>query len=217
MSGSLCPITLRREAVENYITANLQGYRLRVSCTDAACYDKNIFVYLAKMPDPVTGDMILHFVSVASLGDIAEYPAYSSGMTLEVGNFYRKDSIDLLFRSQELLEDTWEKIKSDVSVLAHTESYAQDSNLSGVEEVIITDFITPYGGSVDLRSGSVFGNNSDEYDIDFTPAFNVVPIVTVSVNREIMVWVDTATSSGVKFKTSEPLVSSDKLSWIAVG
>lgn len=217
MSGSICPITIQREAVTNYISDNLQGYRLQVTCTDSQCSGTAIFVYLAKMIDPVAGDMILEFQSVASAGDIAEYPEYVAGDTLEVGEFYRTSEVDLIFRSRDLLQDTWEAIKSDVGLLAHTLSYAQDENLNSMEQIIITDFVTPYTGSIDVRSGGIFGNGGDTYSVTFAPAFNTPPIVTATATAELQVWVDTVTASSVIFKTSIPISDSVILNWIAVG
>jgi len=70
-----------------------------------------IFVYqrCPNLPEePLPDD---RFVNVASVADMAEYPA-----TTPVGTvpFFRLSAIDLVFRSVHALDETWEAIREDI-------------------------------------------------------------------------------------------------------
>ena len=214
-----CGITLRREAMENYVAGRTQGYRIKITCTVSQCTNVNIFMYQGQCVDPTTGEYAVKFVSVASPADIEETPIYVPGTTtIEAGELYRYDMVDLVFRSLDELEETWNAILRDVGELANTLSKMADADLTSVETVTITGFEF---GSVEhpvFRSGIITGTGTNTYTLTFNPPFTEPPTVTATPDKDVSVHLNGApTATQAQFIASAPLESTDKLYWTAIG
>lgn len=92
--------------------------------------EPEIFVYQRYPAWPGTPDPDDRFVNVASVADMADYP-----VTAPTGDapFFRLTSIDLIFRSVDLMDTTIKLIKEDIEYLL--------SNLKKIEEIYDEDTI----------------------------------------------------------------------------
>lgn len=136
-----CPLGLeltRALSVYN-VTGRPHGYRMLVSVSDYWNMDPNIFV-LARDAGLETGDEPVYvFSHVASPTDMEEYPAWTDGA--EAG-YVRAAEIDLVFRSESELNDTWNCLVSDQRELVRTLVRLCDVVLSAVSRVGV------FGGSI---------------------------------------------------------------------
>jgi len=108
-----------------------QAWRLRVTVTDYYNVDPNIFVYLRSGTDD-EGNQEDTFEAVASPTDLEEYP---SGAPRESDSpqFFRLAEVDLLSRSEILLEETWDGIVADRDELIRTLVGICELQLSAVD------------------------------------------------------------------------------------
>ncbi len=115
-----------------------QSYILNIKAVEPVEMPAEIFL-LQKNRVIVDGEMIDDpandpFFCVADPADLEEYPLTRPDEDSDQ-QFYRTDEITVLFRSVELMEETWGFIKSDVRALVRAlNSYA---TLELQEEVII--------------------------------------------------------------------------------
>lgn len=107
--------TLTRDAFIPYPTSSPTGYLLRITC-DADGVDDAIFLWRNDLPDR-TNTVQKRPIAVCSPGDLVDYPEG----TPDVSQFpahYRLNEWSITSARLSLLEETWTKIKSDVSQLA---------------------------------------------------------------------------------------------------
>lgn len=100
------------------VEGRAQAWRMRITVTDYYGLDPNIFLYLRTGPD-ARGVLVDTFECVASPVDISEYPAGTPDEDQDPP-FYRLAEVDLLSRNRNLLDETWELIKSDRDELVRT-------------------------------------------------------------------------------------------------
>jgi hypothetical protein len=92
------------------------GFLLKISVDEVNDITDHIFVMQRDVNSNYVDDVLDSFYSVASVGEIELIPEDNPD---ENGtNFFRTNSIELMFQSAKELEDAWTKIKSDVSALA---------------------------------------------------------------------------------------------------
>src|ERR1700753_3315919 len=128
-------IQLVKSGMTTYVKGRTQGYRFTVTCTKAEGVPKEIFVYLRLTVNAAPFDQ---FENIASPADIAEYPVGEPSDQPNVQPFFRKDSVDLVFRNITLAEEAWDQIQQDVTQLIQTLGY---ENTLAVQEIV--DFGTP--------------------------------------------------------------------------
>jgi hypothetical protein len=112
-------LELTRDISRYEVTGRPQAWRMRVRVTKYNNVDPNIFMFLRRGPDQSTGDFHDTFEAVASPVDLEERPA-GEPRPDEDPPFFRLSDIDLLARSMELLEETWQSILQDRDELIRT-------------------------------------------------------------------------------------------------
>ncbi len=118
MPGMARGIFLERSGIVEGQVGTIQGFRLQVRAHDAEGLPDEIFVYRVQLVDPNAGTQKATFQNIASAADLEELPI--NGVTEDSPLLFRKDSIDVLFRSPITLDETWELIKKDVAELINT-------------------------------------------------------------------------------------------------
>ena len=127
-------IHLLRQNQERYIVGVIDGFRFTVYAYGAYGLNNEIFRYLRHPYDPTTGADVDEFDGVCSSVDLEELPV-NEPRADGSSSFFRLSSLDLVFRSRELADQTWEAIKEDVSSLIRSLNVMDD--LSGSETVTI--------------------------------------------------------------------------------
>ena len=124
-------INLHREAQTVYVAGRTQGYRMKVTATEAEGLPNEIFVYQRfPLPD-VNGNPVDGFVNIASPADLEEYLVGIIGDPTMP--FYRLDTVDMVFRNEEQLQKAWVGIQADVNELIRSLICMQ--NLGLVEDI----------------------------------------------------------------------------------
>jgi hypothetical protein len=110
-------VRLRERRNRVYVEGRTQGYRLLLEVEDANGVDPGIFVY-ERSANPVVGQPpIDDFSNIATPFDIATYPLDAP---VPGGTFFRKTSVELLFRNLDLLDQAISDIELDVQSLCRT-------------------------------------------------------------------------------------------------
>lgn len=102
-----------------FVINNVSGFRMMVEATDASGLSNSIFRYIRGPISAGTGTYRDEFDGVCSPADLEEF---NEGAP-EVGSnpeWFRKDYIDLVFRSQTTAEESWKLIVKDVTILITT-------------------------------------------------------------------------------------------------
>ena len=90
------------------------NHRLRIWVSDYEGLEPEIFVYQREplLPEETSPEDV--FVNVASAADMEEYPANAPAGD---SPFFRLSRVDLIFRSVDIMDRTWNAIKTDVEYL----------------------------------------------------------------------------------------------------
>jgi hypothetical protein len=117
-------ITIRKSVPAVHTLNGLQGWRVRLTVTEAVEVAPEIFLYI-KLPPALDkpDENRDRMVAVTSPQDLEEYPA--GGPSTEE-DFYRLHEADLLFRNQQFMNETIEKIFADVDQLVETLNLMDD-------------------------------------------------------------------------------------------
>jgi hypothetical protein len=107
-------IQLERSGLVTYVAGRTLGYRMTVLARNALVLPNEIFVFQRAPWGAGTANT---FTNVASPADIEEYPTLFPAPD---GVFFRKASVDLVFRNVSLADDAWAGIQSDVAELIQT-------------------------------------------------------------------------------------------------
>ena len=124
-------LKLCRSTMEADMEGRSQGYRMTVSVTEAVDMPSEIFV-MQRCPviDPNLPP-VDRFDNIASPADLEEYAVEM--VVDEHEPFYRKSSVDLIFRNMTLLDEAWRHMLEDVDGLVY--SLNEMDALTRVEEV----------------------------------------------------------------------------------
>ena len=112
-------IRLRKQVQTKYVINNVDGFRMKIDAYDANNMSGAIFRYLRTPFSAASGTYTDEFDGICSPSDLEEFP---EGAPVPSSNpaWFRKDSVDLVFRSQTTANETWDKIVSDVDILVKT-------------------------------------------------------------------------------------------------
>lgn len=112
-------IRLKKYVQTKYVVNNVDGFRMKIDAYDANNMSASIFRYLRAPFSAATGTYSDEFDGVCSPSDLEEFP---DGSPTPGANpaWFRKDTVDLVFRSQTTANETWDKIVSDVKILVNT-------------------------------------------------------------------------------------------------
>lgn len=133
-------ITLSRQAQSRpFVSGRGEGYRLKITASDAEGMPNEIFMHEQTLQDPYSQLVFENFVCVASVPDITIYPVGAPNAT-QWPPFFRKDSIDIIVFNQDLAEETWRIIQAEVTVLV--ESLNKLELMAPPEVVRIGDAVT---------------------------------------------------------------------------
>ena len=109
-----------REAVEPpYVEGREFAYRLEARSINPIRMTQKIYLYERKPFNAFGDDERDVFVSVCSPGDLEEYPEDNPTSSNDGQRFFRKDSVDLVFRSSEEVEEAWSAICNDSRELVY--------------------------------------------------------------------------------------------------
>lgn len=121
-------IILKRETSKSYqdaltsetgiykTTSGMTGFLLKINVQVHHNIDENIFVMQRDLDSQYSQDPVDTFYSIASVGELEHIPA--DAPDADSTNFFRTDSIELMFESPKELETAWAKISSEVFSLA---------------------------------------------------------------------------------------------------
>lgn len=90
-------------------------HRLQMWVENYQDIDPKVFVHMRKPPTPPAVDDEDVFTNIASAADMVEYPADNPDS--ELPPFFRTASLDLLFRSVQLMERSVDTIEVDLRAL----------------------------------------------------------------------------------------------------
>lgn len=96
----------------------MAGFLLKIDVEIAHNIDRNIFVMQRDVISSYSQEERDTFYSIASVGEMEWIP--SGAPDLDGVNFFRTDSLELMFESKKDLEDSWGKISSEVYALAES-------------------------------------------------------------------------------------------------
>lgn len=153
-------LTLKRETSKSYrntpnLPHALTGYLLKVSVDIANNIDRNIFVWIRDVQSNFSPSMRDTFDSIASVGELEWLPVGEPDPNSS--NFYRSDTVELMFESARELEAGWKKISRQVKWLAEANDYSLD-----IEE----DSIAIYpGDAIPRYFGPLATTNPSEEEI----------------------------------------------------
>lgn len=132
-AGCCYGIELTAETSMYPVPGRPQAWRLRVTVTRWSNIDPNIFMFRAHTNDPESGEPYASFECVASPVDLEEYPVGEPLSGENAHPYFRLAEVDLLFRNEELLNETWEAIKQDRDELVRTITQICELHVAGVD------------------------------------------------------------------------------------
>lgn len=113
-------ILLRRLDSERVAYANVVAFRLRVEVAEVSGgMDRFVFLYAQAPVNPVTGEQLDLFQTVASAPDMADYPAGGPAAGTEFP-FFRLDYFEVDLRSSQAVEELWRIVVAEAGGLAKT-------------------------------------------------------------------------------------------------
>lgn len=110
-------VELTRETSVYAVTGRPHGYRMRIYVSNYWNMDPNIFVLTREAGLETSDEPVYVFSHVASPADMEEYPAWTDGTDAST---VRAAEIDLVFRSENDLNDAWTCLVSDQNELVRT-------------------------------------------------------------------------------------------------
>jgi len=204
-------IILKRETSKSYQNQNsfsgsykpvsgMMGFLLKIEVSINSNIDSNIFVMQRDVNSEYAQDPIDTFYSIASVGELEYLPIASPDPNAT--NFFRTNSIELMFESPKELEDAWIKISTAVLSLAE----ANDSSINTSMDLFAaypsdaieffwgqTKQSTPNESDIKLLSSEnsnyfkaykINNTESDNYFVFCYPSF--LPEIEVYVNSQII-------------------------------
>lgn len=111
------------------------SHRLQMWVDTYVDMDPEIFVYQRKQPVPPAVDEYDEYCNIASAADMAEYPVDNPDP--ELPPFFRKTSIDILFRSVNLMYTSIQRMEADIQALINNldfldeEGFEEDLSFNG--------------------------------------------------------------------------------------
>jgi hypothetical protein len=110
-------ITLLLQPQERvYVPNRGEGFRLRVTATDAVDMPAEIFLHQTRLVDPVEAVSGDEFMCICSPFDLTIYPAQEPDL-LQFPQFFRKSVLDVILPSQAVAEESWLAIYGEVNGL----------------------------------------------------------------------------------------------------
>jgi len=114
------------------------SHRLQMWVSSYQDIDPEIFVWQRRPPNPPNTEDTDEYVNVASAADMEEYPV--DNPDAELPPFYRKTSLDILFRSVALMDKSIATIEADIQSLINNldrlDTSSSDDTLSFSGQVI---------------------------------------------------------------------------------
>ena len=115
MTEATRSITLQKSLTDTYVEGRTQGWLLQLAVTEAVGLAAQIFVF-QRIVNP-TGAVDDVFTNVATPYDIATYPVDAPA---GASPFFRTSQVSLVFRSNDLGQETLFELESDISTLIRT-------------------------------------------------------------------------------------------------
>jgi len=112
-------IKLKKFVQTSYVINNVDGFRMKIEAFSANNMNKAIFRYIKGPFNGNAGNYQEDFDGVCSPSDLEEFPIDAPAANANPA-WFRKDYVDLVFRSQSTAEETWDRIVKDVTILIKT-------------------------------------------------------------------------------------------------
>ena len=109
-------VRLKRFNQEKFVINSVDGYRMKIVAYDANNMSSYIFRYIRGPFSQTAGAYFEEFDGVCSPADLEEFPIDTPTPSSNPA-WFRKDYIDLVFRSQTTANESWDRIVKDVEVL----------------------------------------------------------------------------------------------------
>lgn len=120
MSSTTRGISLNRQASGlAYVPNRGEGFRLRITATNAVNMPAEIFLHQRTVLDPHTNELAEEFLCICSCFDLTIYPANAPDPQ-QFPQFYRTDTIDIVVASQAMAEEAWTAIYEEVCTLVES-------------------------------------------------------------------------------------------------
>src|SRR5262245_29878407 len=116
---------VKRYAVRNIDANYYSAYRMRVEVVAAENMDKRIFLYRRDPVNPYTNEPTDTFFTIASPADLEEFPPEEPDAN-KAFPFFRKDFVELDFRSLRIAMNAWQVILREISVLIEALNKLED-------------------------------------------------------------------------------------------
>lgn len=125
-------IHLLREAQEPYAGTRFHGFRLRVTARDGYLINNEVFLFLRGTINPDSGEPVDRFSNICSPVDMEEY---SINEPTGLPPFYRRNEVDLVFRSQAELDEAWNALQSGVHSLIESMNRMDTLSVTDLVEI----------------------------------------------------------------------------------
>lgn len=112
-------IKLKKFVQTSYVINNVDGFRMKIEAFSANNMSNAIFRYIKGPFNGNAGTYQEDFDGVCSPSDLEEFPIDDPAAGANPA-WFRKDYVDLVFRSQTTAEETWDRIVKDVTILIKT-------------------------------------------------------------------------------------------------
>jgi hypothetical protein len=150
-------LILKRETsnsvkIDTKMLPGLAGFLLKINVDIAHNIDRNIFVMQRDISSSYSQQQVDTFYSVASVGEMEWIPINDPDPN--ESNFFRIDSIELMFESKKDLEDSWKKISSEVFTLAESNDLSINTEPDLIASYPPDATSLYYGETIDLPDES---------------------------------------------------------------
>ena len=123
-------IKLNRYQIAQANHWHLKVWRLRVEVAEVSGgMEPNVFLWRQNDPDPHTDDVTYEFVTVATVGDMSEYPEGGPNPFAE-NPYFRTPFFEIDLSSQSDYDDVWHTIQVTVMELVQALDRAEKLELS---------------------------------------------------------------------------------------
>ena len=109
-------VRIKRFVQQKFEINNVDGYRMKIIAYDGNKMSNSVFRYIRGPFSQTAGAYFEEFDGVCSPADLEEFPEDTPTQNSNPA-WFRKDYIDLVFRSQTTADEAWNMIVKDLTVL----------------------------------------------------------------------------------------------------
>ena len=125
-------VRVKRFTQQRFEINNTDGYRMKIVAYDGNKMSNAVFRYIRGPFSQTAGAYFEEFDGVCSPADLEEFPEDTPTANSNPA-WFRKDYIDLVFRSQTTADEAWNMIVKDINVLV--------SSLDLMENIVVEKIV----------------------------------------------------------------------------